>query len=59
MYTELHADNSLSLIINSVEEKHAGKYTCKGTYTRNIQLVKTMTLDTMSEYKIAIKIPVL
>ncbi|XP_012229670.1 fasciclin-2 isoform X3 [Linepithema humile] len=47
MYTELHTDGSLSLIFNSIEEKQAGKYTCKGTYTRNENMMAIVTIDTI------------
>lgn len=50
MYTELHQDGSLSLFFNSLKEDQAGKYTCKGTYARNVPLVKSVTIDTISEY---------
>ncbi|XP_020277616.1 fasciclin-2 isoform X2 [Pseudomyrmex gracilis] len=47
MYTELHQDGSLSLFFNSLKEDQAGKYTCKGTYARNVPLVKSVTIDTI------------
>jgi len=51
-YTELHQDGRLSLYFNSLEEKQAGMYTCKGIYARNVQLSKSVTIDTISEYRI-------
>jgi len=51
-YTELHQDGRLSLYFNSLEEKQAGMYTCKGIYARNVQLTKSVTIDTISEYRI-------
>ncbi|XP_011642324.1 fasciclin-2 isoform X3 [Pogonomyrmex barbatus] len=47
MYTELHQDGSLSLFFNSLQESEAGKYTCKGTYARNVALSKSVTIDTI------------
>ncbi|XP_071576942.1 fasciclin-2 isoform X1 [Temnothorax nylanderi] len=47
MYTELHQDSSLSLFFNSLQEDQAGKYTCKGNYARNVQLSKSVTIDTI------------
>ncbi|CAL1675768.1 unnamed protein product [Lasius platythorax] len=47
MYTELHQDRSLSLFFNSLQEQQAGKYTCKGSYARNEQLNKSVTIDTI------------
>lgn len=53
MYTELHQDGiSLSLFFNSLQEQQAGKYTCRGNYARNVPLSKSVTIDTISEYKI-------
>lgn len=51
MYTELHQDYSLSLFFNSLQEDQAGKYTCKGNYASNVQLSKSVTIDTISEYR--------
>ncbi|KAG7188302.1 hypothetical protein KM043_007962 [Ampulex compressa] len=47
MYTELQRDKSLSLIFNSLQEDHDGKYTCKGTYANTIPLNKSVTIDTI------------
>ncbi|KAL0114096.1 hypothetical protein PUN28_011428 [Cardiocondyla obscurior] len=47
MYTELHQDGSLSLFFNSLQEEQAGKYTCKGSYARNLPLTKSVTIDTI------------
>lgn len=52
MYTELHADGSLSLLFNSLQEEQAGKYACKGNYARNVELTKSVTIDTISEYNV-------
>ncbi|XP_012054420.1 PREDICTED: fasciclin-2 [Atta cephalotes] len=46
-YTELHQDGRLSLYFNSLEEEQAGMYTCKGIYARNVQLSKSVTIDTI------------
>lgn len=51
MYTELHQDGSLSLFFNSLQEEQAGKYACRGTYARNMHMNKSVTIDTISEYK--------
>ncbi|KYN04494.1 Fasciclin-2, partial [Cyphomyrmex costatus] len=47
MYTELHQDGRLSLYFNSLQEQQAGTYTCKGIYARNVQLSKSVTIDTI------------
>jgi len=52
MYTELHQDGSLSLFFNSLQEEQAGKYTCKGNYAHNVPLNKSVTIDTISKYRI-------
>ncbi|XP_018337242.1 PREDICTED: fasciclin-2 isoform X3 [Trachymyrmex septentrionalis] len=46
-YTELHQDGRLSLYFNSLTEEQAGTYTCKGNYARNVQLSKSVTIDTI------------
>jgi len=50
MYTELHPDGSLYLFFNSLQEEQAGKYVCKGNYARNVELTKSVTIETISEY---------
>lgn len=57
MYTEYHADGSVSLFFNSLQEDQAGKYTCKGNYASNVHLTKSVTIDTISEYKIESSVP--
>ncbi|XP_018302242.1 fasciclin-2 isoform X3 [Mycetomoellerius zeteki] len=46
-YTELHQDGRLSLYFNSLQEEQAGPYICKGTYARNMQLSKSVTIGTI------------
>lgn len=52
MYTEKHQDGSLSLFFNSLQEEQAGKYTCKGDYAHITPLSKSVTIETISEYRI-------
>ncbi|XP_011347037.1 fasciclin-2 isoform X2 [Ooceraea biroi] len=45
MYTEQHEDGSLYLIFNSLMEEQGGKYVCKATYARNVEMTNSVTID--------------
>ncbi|XP_024937315.1 fasciclin-2 isoform X3 [Cephus cinctus] len=47
IYTEMNQDNSLKLLFDSLKEDQEGQYTCKANYASNIQLIKTVTINTI------------
>jgi neural cell adhesion molecule len=47
MYTEMHQDNSLSLVFNPLKEEQAGRYVCTANYANTEHFNKSVQINTV------------